>query len=140
MSWDSYIDNLIAQTKDASGKAHCDKACIIGLDGGAPWTTSNHPNALELNHSEAQTISRCFRNKDFSLFMCSGVDVDGNQYMFLRVVDDKIVLAKRADLGCLTLQASKTAIIIAHTAEGFQFGNVNKGVNVIAEYLESLDM
>ena len=48
MSWDSYIDNLIAQTKDASGKAHCDKACIIGLDGGAPWTTSNHPNALQV--------------------------------------------------------------------------------------------
>ena len=29
-----------------SGKAHCDKACIIGLDGGPPWRTSNHPNAL----------------------------------------------------------------------------------------------
>ena len=48
MSWDSYIDNLIAQTKDASGKTHCDKACIIGLDGGGHWTSSNHPNALEV--------------------------------------------------------------------------------------------
>lgn len=46
MSWDSYIDNLIAQTQDASDTAHCDKACIIRLDGGAPWTTSDHPNAL----------------------------------------------------------------------------------------------
>ena len=45
MSWDSYIDNLIAQTKDASGGTHCDKACIIGLDG-APWTSAGHASAL----------------------------------------------------------------------------------------------
>ena len=31
MSWDSYIDNLIAQSKDASGMAHVDKACISEL-------------------------------------------------------------------------------------------------------------
>lgn len=48
MSWDSYIDNLVAQSKDASGTAHCDRACIIGLDGGAPWTTADHPNALKV--------------------------------------------------------------------------------------------
>ena len=42
MSWDSYIDNLLAQSKDTSGSAHADKACIIGLDGGAPWTTAGH--------------------------------------------------------------------------------------------------
>ena len=48
MSWDSYIDNLIAQTKDASGAAHCDRACIIGLDGGAPWTTAAHACALKV--------------------------------------------------------------------------------------------
>lgn len=48
MSWDSYIDNLVAQTKDASGTAHSDRACIIGLDGGAPWTTAGHPNALQV--------------------------------------------------------------------------------------------
>ena len=42
MSWDSYIDNLIAQSKDTNGTAHLDKACIIGLDGGASWTTAGH--------------------------------------------------------------------------------------------------
>jgi hypothetical protein len=48
MSWDSYIDNLVAQTKDASGTAHVDKACIIGLDGGAAWTTAGHACALKV--------------------------------------------------------------------------------------------
>ncbi len=48
MSWDSYLDNLIAQSKDASGTAHVDKACIIGLDGGAKWTTDGHASAFKV--------------------------------------------------------------------------------------------
>ena len=40
MSWDSYIDNLIAQTKDAAGAPHADRVAILGLDGGASWTTT----------------------------------------------------------------------------------------------------
>ena len=49
MSWDSYIDNLLAQTKDSSGTAHADRACIIGLDNGASWTTAGHPNAMKVS-------------------------------------------------------------------------------------------
>ena len=40
----------------------------------------------------------------------------------------------------MTLQASKTAIVMAHTKDGGQQGNTNKGVSYIAEYLESLGM
>lgn len=50
MSWDSYIDNLIAQSKSSGGPPHVDKACIIGMDGGAPWTTAAHPNALVVSY------------------------------------------------------------------------------------------
>ena len=55
MSWDSYIDNLIAQTKDTSGGTHCDKACIIGLDGAA-WTSANHANALVVSTSVSTSV------------------------------------------------------------------------------------
>ena len=72
--------------------------------------------------------------------MASMVYAEGTSYTFLRVDDEKIVLAKRKDSGALTMQASKTAVVIGHTAEGCQQGNVNKGVAVIAEYLESLNM
>ena len=48
MSWDSYIDNIIAQSKDSSGMAHIDRACIIGLDGGAFWNSPSHPNVLKV--------------------------------------------------------------------------------------------
>ena len=140
MSWDSYVDNLIAQTKDSSGVAHADKACIIGLDGGAPWTTSSHAYALKLEGNEGQTIAAAFKSNDFSKLMSSGVLAEGVKYNFLREEDGKVVYAKKKDSGALTCQATKTAIVIGHTAEGFQQGMVNKGISVIAEYLESLGM
>nr|XP_054756650.1 profilin-like [Lytechinus pictus] len=140
MSWDSYIDNLVAQTKDASGTAHCDKACIIGLDGGAQWTTHEHANAYKISPSEGASIAKCFKSKDFTPFMASGVFGDGVKYQFLREEDKKVVFAKKKDHGAITMQASKTAIVLGHCPEGAQQGNLNKGVGVIAEYLEGLGM
>ncbi|CAH1796580.1 unnamed protein product [Owenia fusiformis] len=139
-SWDIYIENIIAQSKDASGTTHADKACIIGLDGGAIWTTAGHPNALKLQGQEGVNISNPFISKDFTSFMAGGIFAEGIKYQFLRVEDDKIVLAKKKDSGALTMQATKTAIVIAHTKEGSQQGNTNKGVAVVAYYLESLGM
>ena len=90
--------------------------------------------------TEGANIARCFKTKDFSTFMAGGVILEGVKYNFLRVEDDKLVFAKKKDHGALTLQASKTAIVMGHTSEGSQQGNVNKGVAVIADYLESLGM
>ena len=58
MSWDSYIDNLIAQTKDTSGNAHCDRACIIGMDG-SQWTTAGHPSALKVCTNGVRVSLKC---------------------------------------------------------------------------------
>ncbi|ESO89381.1 hypothetical protein LOTGIDRAFT_183446 [Lottia gigantea] len=140
MSWDSYIDNLIAQTKDSSGAAHADKACIIGIDGGAAWTTNAAGAAFQISPQEGATVASCFKSKDFTPFQASGIVLGGVKYQFLRSEDGKLVLGKKKDHGGVTLQCSKTAIVIAHVAEGSQQGNVNKGVGVIAEYLESLGM
>ena len=140
MSWDDYINNLIAQTKDANGVAHCDRACIIGLNDGGCWTTMGHPNALQICGSEAQNIAKCFKTKDFTAFMVNMVRVEGTSYTFIKEDDQKIVYAKLKGFGAFTLQATKTAIIIAHCPEGGQQGNTNIGVNVMAEYLESFGM
>jgi len=140
MSWDSYIDNLLQQCKDQTGNSHCDKGCIIGLDGGAPWTSATHAAGLPIQADEGAVIARCFKSKDFSVFMQNGVRVNGEKYQFLRVEDDKAVLCKKKGMGALTLQASKTAIVIGHCPEGGQQGNTNKGVAVIADYLESVNM
>ena len=72
--------------------------------------------------------------------MSGGIHAEGMKYQFLRVEDDKVVFGKKKECGAITMQASKTAIVIAHTIEGSQQGNSNKGVGVIADYLESLGM
>ena len=89
---------------------------------------------------EGVNIGKCFKTKDFTVFMSSGVRAEGEKYNFLREEDGKTVYAKRKEKGSLTLQASKTAVVIGHCPEGGQQGNLNKGVGVIAEYLESLNM
>jgi len=139
MSWDSYIDNLLAQSKDANGMVHGDMACIIGIEDGSKWTTDGHPNSLKITTEEAVTISNCFKKNDMTSFQASGVNISGVKYQFLREIDD-VVLAKKKEFGAITIQKSKTAIVIGHTKEGAQQGNVNKAVGVIADYLVSLNM
>ena len=94
----------------------------------------------QLTGQEGPNISKCFKSKDFGAFMASGVHAEGVKYNFLREEDGKLVLAKKKEQGAISMQASKTAIVIAHCPEGSQQGNANKGVAVIAEYLESLGM
>lgn len=93
-----------------------------------------------VSNYERESIARCFKNKDFSAYIANNVRVEGETYQFLREMDKKLVLAKKKGSGAITMQASKTAIVIAHCPEGGQQGNTNKGVAVIAEYLESLNM
>lgn len=131
MSWDGYIDNLIQ-----SSGGNIDRACIIGLDGGSSWTTDAHASGLKLQGQEGPNIAKCFKNKDFTPFMSGGIHLEGVKYQFLREEDEKLVLGKKKDCGALTIQSSKSAIVIAHTKEGCQQGNSNKAVAGIAEYLE----
>ena len=107
---------------------------------GSCWTTCNHPNAVKLQGREGTNIAKCFKAKDFTSIIGHFVYLEGKQYFFMREEDGKIVCGKRKDDGAYTLQASKTAIVIGHCPEGCQQGNLNKGVAVIAEYLESLGM
>jgi profilin len=134
MSWDSYIDNLIGQ---CNGMA--DKACIIGLEGGAAWTTAEKETAIALQGNEGPTLANALKNRDSSNLAANGIYVEGMKYQFLRM-DENVIFGKMKDNGSLTIQASKTAIVIGHTKEGGTQGDTNKGVAVIAEYLESLGM
>lgn len=85
--------------------------------------------SLQLQGSEASNVARCFRTKDFQAFMSGGgVLINGESYFFLREEDQKIVYAKRKGSGAITLQASKTAVVIGHCPEGSQHGNLNKAV------------
>lgn len=139
MSWDSYIDNLQAHAKDSEGKSHADSACIIGLDG-SKWTSDAPANAIKITPTEAVNIGKCFQKNDFTPMQAGGVHIAGIKYQFLREEDGKLVLAKKKDHGAISMQKSKTAIVVAHVPEGGQQGTTNKAVAAIADYLESLNM
>ena len=96
--------------------------------------------SFQVTAQEAASIGACFKSGSFDHFMTGGVRAEGTEYLFLREEDKKVVYAKLKFEGAITLQASKTAIVIGHCPEGSQQGNLNKGVAVIAEYLESLGM
>merc|ERR1711915_71159 len=127
-SWDAYIDNVLAHTG-----GHGDAACIIGQDGSI-WTTPGHPHSLKITYAEAGRIGRAMKSGDFSPFQARGIKVAGVKYRYLRG-DGNLLLGTSRHHGAITLQASKTAVVICHTREGGSQGNVNKGVAVIAEYL-----
>jgi len=133
MSWNSYIDNLIGHCSGA-----CDSACIIGQDG-SKWTEDTYPTAFKISSSEAATIAKAIKDNSPGTFQASGIVINGIKYQYLRS-DESIYYGKKKDNGAITLQKSKTAIVIGHTKEGGQQGNTNKGVGVIADYLESLGM
>ncbi|XP_057298882.1 profilin-like [Hydractinia symbiolongicarpus] len=136
MSWDGYIDNIIGRAKNSS----CDKACIIGLDGGGPWTTAANANNITLAAGEGQKIAAALKSQQFDAFQANGIWVAGLKYQFLRSVDDNCVLGKKKDNGAITIMKSKTAVVIAHTKEGGQHGDTNAAVESIVQYLESSNM
>lgn len=138
-SWDSYLDNLCEQSKDSSRKSHCDKAAIISLDGGASWISQGLPHGINLSPAEGMKIAIMMKTGDFSSAQANGIVLEGVKYQFLRE-DGKVAFAKKKDHGAITIQKSKSAVVIGHTAEGCQQGNTNKAVGVIADYLESVGM
>jgi len=138
MSWDSYIDNVIAHSKLADGSAQIDKAAIIGQNG-ALWTTHTHASALKLSPEEAAAIGSAFAKGDFSGLQSGGVKSEGLKYQFLRG-DDELLCAKKVGEGALSCAASATAVVIAHCIEGGQQGKVNTAACTIADYLKSLNM
>lgn len=132
MAWDGYIKNVIDRCPH-----DCDSVCILGLNDESPWTSDASPNHLKLAAGEAQVIAKCCKSKDFSNMMSNGVRVGGMKYQFLRVQDDKVVLAKKKDHGAITLNVTKQAVIVSHTKEGGQQGQTNNATQFVADHLES---
>lgn len=140
-SWDSYLDNLVSQSKDGAGCAHVDKAVIVALDGGAKWTSDGHARAFKLSQAECAAIARCFKARDFAAFESGGVRCEGCSYLFLREEEGgKVALGRLKGHGAVSMRASKTAVVIGHCPEGCQLGSTNKAVGVVADYLESVNL
>lgn len=130
---------MITLSNDLSGVPSLDKATIISLDGGASWISPNYPRSLQITPSEGSTIASTMKSKDFTSFQANGIVIEGVKYQFLRE-DGKVAFAKTKGKGALTIQISKSAVVIGHTVEGRQQGFSNKAVGLIVDYLESIGM
>merc|ERR1712048_659155 len=124
----------------STAKGACDKVSLIGING-SPYTTQSHANAFTYDQGEAQEIARAFNSNEYSSFQEKGIVIGGVKYQFLRADDEeKYVLGKKKDHGAVTLQASKTIVIMAHTEEGKTHGDTNTSVGNMVTYLNSVDM
>ncbi|CAD5123796.1 DgyrCDS12107 [Dimorphilus gyrociliatus] len=133
MSWESYVDNMIAHSIQ-----NADKGAIIGLDGGI-WTPhSGQQNILELSGEEAQTIARVIQSGDVSAFQANGCKVEGVKYNFLRETVG-LYIFKKKEHGGLSMAKTTKAVVIGHYAEGKTHEQVNLGVAKISEYMKSLN-
>lgn len=137
--WNGYLDHLI---KKCEGQ--CDLGVIIGLNNGEQWTDASSPQHLGISAPEAAALARAFRNEDFSSLQANGILVAGVKYFYLKQLKDDgshtMILGKKKDEGGITLAATKTGIVIAHTAEGSEQGKTNEAVKQLADYIRSMNM
>lgn len=115
-----------------SGHAHTGFA-------GEKWTSDQHPCAFKLTPDETASIAKCFKLNNFSDFMSSGVHAEGVSYSFTGE-SDGMIMAKKEQFGKVFLQASNSAIVIGHTAEGMQEEITHRAVTHLVAYLKSLHM
>merc|ERR1712126_282205 len=121
--WNKYIKNIIT----TSGGS-CDNVSLIGLKDGAFWSDPNHANAVRLTSLEAKTIAVAMDTGDDTSFHFDGVFIGETRYQFIKRFENTI-FAKRMGIGSITIQKSKTCVVIAHTSEGKQQGSTNKAVD-----------
>ncbi|XP_060562890.1 profilin-like [Ruditapes philippinarum] len=137
-SWDDYLDNLIEQSKDGAGQAQCDKAAIFSLDGGAPWTSTDYPNALNLSQDERSDISKGFNSLSLDgIFLLTKITVEGINYDFLIEYDNNLVLYKNKGHGSIIIQRSVTALVACHVVEGGHVEYAVKAVITVADHFEA---
>jgi len=141
MSWNAYIDSICDNTVDpTTGTKHCDKAAIIGMNG-SMWTTCEHTKAMKPEQAEITKIVNAIQSGDNSPLQAGGIIVEGVKYQFLRAdPSEKLIMGKKKDHGAITIQGTKTAVVIGHTQEGCQQGFTNDGIQKVVDYLQGIDM
>ena len=102
------------------------------------WTTNSHAANFNLSLAECSIIARNVKAGELGHNFYNGIFLSGEKYQYLRFdAETKTVLGKKIGHGAVTIQPSKSAIVIAHCPEGRQHGQCNNGVSKIVEHLEA---
>lgn len=140
LDWDHQLDIIIEDSKDSTGAVNASKVCILSLEDGKILTKINQDHTFNISENEAKIITNAFKTKDFTTFKNDGIKIEKINYKFRNSVDDKIVFAKKQDLGTLTIQSSSTKVIIGFTQEAYQQSGTNLALKNIIRYFEKIDL
>jgi len=143
MSWDSYLDNLCAQSNNSEGIAAVKRAGIYSLDGGKSWTSDGHPHGLVIFPKESQKIANVMKSGDFSDFKENGIVLENKHYFFISEFRyDKGVIGRLEGEGVVLITSSISAIIICHLDEenAHRLKDGVRAVFAISDYLKSCGM
>lgn len=140
LDWDHQLDIIREDSKDSTGAINAHKISILNLEDGKVLTSANQDNTFKISQDEAEIITDAFKTKDFTTFEENGITIEEITYKFRNCVDDKIVLAKKQDLGTLTIQATNTKIILGLTRDGYQQSGTNLALKNIARYFGKISL
>lgn len=129
MSWDSYGD-----TVRGHAQAGPELRVEIYTKDGSVCTTERSL----YEHLDKFASAFAGMNEGVAEFQRNGLTRNGERFQFLRFDGDEILFKNKEN--SVYVHDSKTTIICGIFPESLQGGNVSKGLRVVAEYLESLNM
>ena len=140
LDWNHQLDIIVEDSKDSTGAVNASKVCILSLEDGEILTKIDQDNTFMISQEEARIITNAFKTKDFSAFKNDGINIEKMNYKFRNCVDDKIVFAKKQDVGTLTIQSTNTKVIIGFTQEAYQQSGTNLALKNIARYFKKINL
>lgn len=140
LDWDYQLDIIREDSKDSTGAVNAHKISILSLEDGEILTSIDQDHTFKISQEEAKIIANAFKTKNFNTFENDGINIEEINYTFKNSVDDKIVFAKKEDLGTLTIQKTMTKLIIGFTQEGYQQSGTNLALKNIARYFEKIKL
>ncbi len=138
LDWDYQLDIIREDSKDSTGAINAHKISIVSLNDGEILTSIDQNHTFKISQEEANIISNVFKIKDFDTFIKDGINIENINYKFINSPNDEMVFGKKEDLGTLTIQKTKTKIIIGFTQDGYQQSGTNKALKNIARYFEKI--
>jgi profilin len=143
MSWDSYLDNLKAQSNNKQGIPAVKASAIISLDGGASWISPNHPNGINGVINEYGIIAKVMKSGDFSHFKENGIGLEKKHYFFIsEIPNGHGVMGRLEGEGVVVISCSRSAVIMAviDEEEVPRSKDGIKAVTIIKDYLLSVGL
>jgi len=141
--FDSYLTSITGNAVDEmTGAEQCDRAALLGLNTGMPWTTPDAKKQMAVKMGEGGTLAAALRSRDLSGLKRDGIFLEGNRYDFDKTMTGykgiiNGAVGKRRNGEHVTIQRSRHGIVIGHSCASCDVGITSRAVTNIVGALES---